>query len=77
MGYNTTIVVLNDALGEIENDRNFGKKLAAAIRSNGTKMNSPFTVAAGSHGNAAVVVETHHADYTAIVAVRGNTGFAL
>lgn len=32
MGYNTTVVVYNDALDQIANDPEFGKKLVAAIR---------------------------------------------
>jgi hypothetical protein len=32
MGYNTTVLVLNDALDEIENDAEFGGWLAVAVR---------------------------------------------
>ena len=32
------------------------------------------TVVAGNHGNAAYVVETHHADYDVLVRVGGNLG---
>jgi len=32
MGYNTTVVVYNDALDQIESDPQFGANLAAAIR---------------------------------------------
>jgi len=76
MGYNTTVIVMNDALGQIENDPEFGKKLAAAIRANGLR-NKPVDVDAGYHGNAATVIETHHADFTAVVGVGGNTGIVL
>ena len=31
MGYNTTVVILNDALGQIAKDPKFGEKLARAI----------------------------------------------
>lgn len=76
MGYNTTVVVLNDALSSIENDPEFGKKLVAAIRkcSYYVSPERPIDVSAGSHVNAAHVVETHHADATSIVCVGGNLG---
>jgi len=31
MGYNTTVVVMNDALGSIEKDPEFGKNLVRAV----------------------------------------------
>jgi precorrin-3B methylase len=76
MGYNTTVVILNDSLGEIATDPGFGKRLADAIA--GVRRGQPAAVAAhGSHGihcNAALVVETHHADYDVTVRVGGNRG---
>jgi uncharacterized protein YwlG (UPF0340 family) len=74
MGYNTTIVVYNDALGAIENDPNFGKNLGRAIRQVTGAEGRHVDVAAGNHANAAMVVETHHADNTALVTVAGNLG---
>jgi molybdopterin biosynthesis enzyme MoaB len=74
MGYNTTIVVINDALNEIETDPEFGKKLAQAIRSMGYGNNDRIDVAAGNHVNAAHVVESHHADSSVVVTVGGNLG---
>lgn len=72
MGYNTTVVVMNDALAAIEKDPEFGKNLATAIRnvfgSNATN------VPAGGHSRAALVIETHHADQQVIVRVGGNEG---
>ncbi len=72
MGFNTTVVVLNDALGDIEKDPNFGKKLVRAIME--VQRGKPVDVSAGCHANAALVVETHHADHDVIVAVGGNYG---
>lgn len=71
MGFNTTVVILNDALHEIEADPEFGKKLGAAIRELSP---TPIWVAAGHHGNAAVVVESHHADHLVVVEVGLNMG---
>lgn len=72
MGWNTTVVVLNDALDQIKNDPEFGKNLAAAC-SHRTVTDGPVDVSAGYHGNAASVVETHHADVTKVILVGGNT----
>jgi len=80
MGYNTTVVILNDALGDIANDPDFGRKLADAILRqsgnrhevvNATSISPGGTVRRSSM--AAIVVEQHHADETTLVAVGGNT----
>lgn len=73
MGFNTTVVVLNDALDQIAKDPEFGKNLVDAImrrRRDGEYV----TVPAGNHCNAAEVIETHHADYDVLVRIGGNTG---
>ena len=75
MGYNTTVVVLNDALSDIENDPEFGRKLAAAVRK--VSLGKPVDVSAGGHCNAAIVLETHHADNQQLVLVGGNYGQLL
>lgn len=72
MGFNTTVLVLNDALHEIANDPKFGEKLVAAIL-HLQVIPGPLDVSVGNHVNAASAVETHHADGVAIVAVGGNT----
>jgi hypothetical protein len=73
MGFNTTVVVLNDALHYIERDPDFGKKLVAAIMSVGC-YNKPVDVSAMGHRNAASVIECHHADHDVYVKVGGNYG---
>ena len=75
MGYNTTVVILNDGLGQISKDADFGRNLSDAILrlpSQGEQ-----TVSAGNHGNPCIAIETHHADMKAIVAVGGNDGEVL
>jgi hypothetical protein len=71
MGFNTTIIVMNDALHHIEDDKDFGRKLAAAIKSIGYKL-TPQDVPSGGHCNAATIIETHHADFKVMVEVGHN-----
>lgn len=76
MGWNTTVVVLNDALGEIERDPEFGKKLSDAIK-HVSAFGKHRDVSAGNHCNAATVIESHHADNYTVVAVGENFGEIL
>lgn len=77
MGYNTTVVVMNDALSYIKDDPEFGARLADAISR--AVMGKPVDVPAysrsgGIHCNAATVIETHHANYDVMVKVGRNRG---
>jgi hypothetical protein len=72
MGFNTTVVILNDALLDIEDDPDFGKKMARAI--NQVSWGAPVSVSAGGHVGAARVIETHHADCHTLIAVGWNDG---
>lgn len=71
MGLNTTVLILNDALSDIEDDPQFGKNLAIAIQ------HGSGHVRAGRYGSAAYAIETHHADAKVVVVVGGNTGELL
>lgn len=81
MGYNSTVVVMNDALHAIAEDKEFGKKLSdAVLRVSGhgsrpLQFRSDADVSAMSHVNAATVIETHHADGMNLIAVGGNAGY--
>lgn len=76
MGFNTTIVVLNDALRQIEEDKDFGKKLVEGILKK-TLHGDTVYVSAGNHANPVTIVEMHHADSNHLVMVGGNTGTDL
>jgi hypothetical protein len=76
MGYNTTVIVMNDALSEIEKDPEFVKKLVAAILKVAS-YGKPVDVPAGGHCNPVTVIETHHADNTTLVSVGGNYATVL
>lgn len=86
MGMNATVVVLTDALSWIEEDPEFGKKLAKAIRTVQGKtplqgdtetMVSARSKGGGVHCNAAKVISHFHADIMQVVAIGGNTGRLL
>ena len=62
MGFNSTVVVMNDALHDIEGDKDFEANLAAILQVGGR--GGEVDVRAGSYCNAATVIETHHADST-------------
>lgn len=76
MGHNTAVLILNDALDQIENDPDFGKNLAQAIRRTSSSAER-IDVRAGNHCNAATVLATQHADFAQIFVVGGNCGFKL
>jgi hypothetical protein len=71
MGFNTTVIVLNDALDQISKDDKFGEKIADAVGMLHVSREQ-IDIVFGNYGNAATVVETHHADGNAVVVVGGN-----
>ena len=75
MGFNTTVVVLNDALHQIAEDTEFGKKLSQACLM--AHHQGPQDVSAGNHMNAATAIESHHASTLLPVLVGGNFAFPL
>jgi hypothetical protein len=80
MGWNTSVVIMNDALNEIEKDSDFGKNLARAIdecASKGPSFTKGVYVSSLCHVNAATVIETHHADQLVPLLIGGNMGKIL
>ena len=75
MGLNTTVVVRNDCLGDIESDPEFGRTLANGVQSIrcGHKVDIPSL----RSSNAATVIETHHVDNFHLILVGGGTGYDL
>jgi hypothetical protein len=76
MGYQTTIVFLNDSVKSLEKDPDLGKNLAKAILEVATYGKSVDCPVAG-HVNAIQVVETHHANIDVLVKVGGNRGYVV
>ena len=77
MGFNTTVLILNDALGSLEKDPNFNKTLHNAIIRMGGSNDKPIDVPIGNHANGGLVIESHHADQCIPILVGGNYGWPI
>lgn len=82
MGYNTAVLVMNDALGAIKNDPKFGENLYNAVMESqrGGQVDVPaYTYRegrfAGVYCNAATVVSMAHADDAQVMVMKHNTGY--
>lgn len=71
MGFNTAILMLNDALGDLRDDPDVGVKLYDAVTR--TTRGQPVVVHLGCHGNAATVIPSQHASLNQVIVVGGNT----
>lgn len=72
MGFNTTVMICNDVLHEIEKDKDFGAKLYEAISN--LHGGEQFGLRTEFMGGGVKAIETHHASGYVLVAVGGNTG---
>ena len=70
MGFNSTVLILNDRIHEIENDQDFGKKVAEGIREFGYVDKYSKTYITGQ----TEVLSCQHASDMAVIAVGGNCG---
>jgi len=68
MGLNTSVLIKNDALHEIAEDKDFGSKIQQAVQ---RVFEKPIQITSGKISNAAIVVETHHSDDISVVAFGG------
>lgn len=76
MGFNSTLVVLNDALEQISEDKEFGQKVKASIlRKYSYRDEDYVNISSGNHANVAAVVGVHHADEKHLFAIGGNIGW--
>ena len=71
MGLNTSVIVMNDSLGSIESDPEFGRLLARAVKS--LEGDTPAEVWSGN-SLVGYVIETHHSSGVVPVLIGGNTG---
>lgn len=79
MGFNTTIVILNDGLQEISEDPQFGENLANAIAECGATGKTVTLYAYGKHcyGNVGEVIASRHSSETNYFKVWQNCGELL
>ena len=82
MGYNTAVVVMNDALSAIKDDPKFGENLYYAIleQQRGKPVDVPAHIyrdgkVHGGHCNAATVLSSRHADEAQVMVIKCNTGY--
>lgn len=73
MGWNTGVIILNDALGQIEDHpeefvQNLRQAIGEYLRYGGKSVD----IAVGGHVNAAAVFHQSHADNTGVYAIGGN-----
>jgi hypothetical protein len=69
MGFNTAVVILNDHLSSIRDDKEFGRKLHdACLR---VWEGAPVDIGVGT------VITSQHADCHTVVVMHGNTGRTL
>jgi hypothetical protein len=71
MGWNTTMLILNDHLSSIENDSDFGKRVASGVRQMGGSPTTPIEIRGG------LLIESHHADHCVPILVGGNYGWLV
>lgn len=76
MGFNTSVLILNDALHSLDDDLEFGPRLKRAIQEVWGRTAS-IDVRIGNHVNACQVIETHHADHYVPVLIGGNCGIPI
>ncbi len=80
MGYNSGIIILNDALDQIEkNPLQFTQRVVQAIREQGghLKPGKIVDIAVGNHGNASGLFHMAHADEHTAYLIGGNTSRPL
>lgn len=73
MGFNTVVLILNDAMHNLKTDPNVGEKLYNAMGESQHPANKDgveFSI--GNHCNGGMVLPSRHADEVQIVAVGGN-----
>jgi hypothetical protein len=75
MGWNTTLVICNDAIESIRQDSSFSERLANGVTAASLmRPGNRIDLGAGGFVNAASIVASHHADETTLVTVGGNLG---
>jgi hypothetical protein len=77
MGFNSALIILNDGLSDIKEDKEFGKKVHDSILRLGIHGIDYVDIGSGSHCNCASVIACNHADEVSVIAVGGNYGSVI
>lgn len=73
MGYNTGVLILNDAVGAAQKDpQKFAENLLQALSEHSLRPNEPVDFAIGNNVNGGTIFYQQHADITGVVAIGGN-----
>jgi hypothetical protein len=75
MGFQTMVIVRNDCLDDIRNDKEFGRKIYNAVTQGWGRM--PVDISSDRSCNAATVIESHHVDGCVLLLACGGTIFKL
>lgn len=76
MGFNTTIVLMNDCLSDIKKDSELGSKIHRAVLDSYSEA-KPVDVAAMGSVNAMTVIESHHSSGMIPILIGGNCGIPM
>ena len=80
MGYNTAVVVMNDAIDQLNDEKKgaeFAKNLYTACLTVNTGGSRRVDVRLGNYMNGATALSCRHADEIVLLAIGGNTGTEL
>lgn len=70
MGFQSTVLIRNDCLDAIKDDKDFGEKIHDAITQGWGHL--PVSISSGHCGNVAELIESHHADGQVVLIAGGN-----
>jgi len=70
MGFQSTLLVRNDCLDAIKDDKDFGQKIHDAVTQGWGHM--PVTISSGHCMNASELIESHHADGRVVLVAGGS-----
>lgn len=74
MGYNTTILLMNDGLDQLESDPDAGKKIQHAVLRQFHEWSNINSFGIGNHVNMGQVISCQHADTQQVCMVSRNLG---
>jgi hypothetical protein len=76
MGFNTSLVLMNDCLHGLKDDKDLGEKIEQAVLKLSVEK-GPIDIIFGGYSGYFRAIETHHADGYVPILVGGNTGIVI